>query len=620
MFAGIVLRDSRADPRDIADADTLLAALTPYGQADVAGSWQGDGALMVQALTWNTPESRHEAVPETCAATGRVIVSWARLDNRTDLCAQLGLEQRETLTDPQIMLAAHRAWGDACPDRLEGDFSFLIHDPERHTVFCARDALGVRPFFYHASREMFVFASTAAVYPALRKFDASPSREWLARYLIGESSDPSKTAFSQVFKLPPGHSMTLGREGPVEPVRYFGFTDTALKVWRRDEHQIDAYREEFHRAVDARLRSDWRMGAENSGGLDSATIIGRAAPLLRGRGSDLHGFSVCHMADEPGYILDLAMESGITHNYVLTRPTYQAEQGDLERAIRVLGYPPEHNHALFHVPFFQQAQAAGIRTLLSGFGGDELVTSPADFMYRELLLEGRYTQLFSELPGNVMRRTARMVAMLGSDWRGRRQAPPQARTPRLDRTILRCDVVEDYGLTGFNQANGDAWRQAHTLNDHLLARPSFRSYLVGRLEGCTLMAASYGIDYRWPMLDRRLIARYLATPSIEKRHRQWGRYLHRRACVGTVPDKILWKETKVLGGIPHLGRDRRTIPIDLDALPAPLGDIVDRSAVTGQIRILDDAFADQGHWTAMTPERNNLRALSTLSTWLNIGK
>ncbi|WP_370235750.1 asparagine synthase-related protein [Brevundimonas sp.] len=616
MFAGIVLRNSRADVRDVADADTLLAALTPYAQADIAGSWQGSHALLVQALTRNTAESRHEAVPETCAATGRVIVSWVRLDNRADLCAQLDLELRETLTDPQIILAAHRVWGEACAARLEGDFSFLIHDPERHTVFCARDAVGAKPFFYHLSAEMFVFASTATIYPALRNFDASPSREWLARFLIGESSDPVKTAYSQVSKLAPGHSMTVGREGPVKPARYFAFTGTAAKTWKRDPHWVEAYREAFHRAVDDRLRSAWRIGAENSGGLDSATIIGRAVDSLEGGGSDLPCFSVCHMADEPHYILDLAMYCGIEHNSVLTRPTYQPRPADIDRAIRVLGYPPEHSHALFHVPFFEQAQAADIRTLLSGFGGDEIVTSSARFLSRELLLNGRYTQLFRESSGKPARRAARVAAMLASDWRGSHKAAPRIRTPRLERTLLRRDVLEEYQLAGFNQLKGEAWRQARTLNEHLLAQPSFRSFLVGRLEGCTLIAASYGIDYRWPMLDRRLMAQYLATPSIEKRHRQWGRYLHRRACVGTVPDKILWKETKALGNIPHLGRDRHLNAVDVEALPDALVDVVDRNAAMDQARTLDHCLSDERLWVAKAPERNNLQALATLATWL----
>ncbi len=617
MFAGIIIRDSRAYPREFADVDTLMAALTPYGQADRTGAWQGNGALLVQALTWNSAESKHEAVPEICADTGRVIVGWVRLDNRAALCAQLGLELRETLTDPQLILAAHRAWGETCADRLEGDFSFVIYDPAHHAAFCARDALGARPFFYHVSDELFIFASSAAIFPALRNFDAAPSREWLARFLIGESADPVKSAYAKVSKLSPSHRLSLGRQGAVEPVRYWTFADTAPDSDRREDHWVDAYREAFHRAVEVRLRSAYRIGAENSGGLDSATIIGHAVGKLPGGGTELPCFSVCHMEREASYILDLASHCGVKHNYVLTRPSYQPEPHEDARALRVLGYPPEHGHALFHVPIFEQCQAAGVRTVLSGFGGDEIVTSPADFLTRELLLGGRYAQLFTELPGNAPIRAARMVTALATHRRAARGAPPSGRTPRLDRTLLRRDVIEEYGLTGLAQANGDAYWQARTLNDHLLARPAFRTLMVGRLEGYALIAGSYRIEYRWPMLDRGLIAQFLATPSIEKRHRQWGRYLHRRACSGTVPEQILWKETKALGGIPHVGRDRRLAAVNVDALPAMLGDIVDRGAVLAQAETVRREFHDVDQWFAKIPERNNLRALGALGMWLS---
>lgn len=613
MFAGIIIRDSRADPRDFADAETLLAALTPYGQADRTGAWQGAGALLVQALTWNTAESKHEAVPEICAETGRVIVGWIRIDNRAELCAQLGLELRGDLTDPQLVLSAHRVWGEDCPGRLEGDFSFVIYDPARHIAFCARDALGVRPFFYHLGRELFVFASTAAVFPVLRRFDAAPSREWMARYLIGESANPLKSAYAQVSKLPPAHALMLGREGASEPVRYFEFADTAPKTYRRDEGRVEAYREAFHRAIEARLRSDYSIGAENSGGLDTATIIGHAVNKLPGGGADLRCFSLCHSEGEPRYILDLAMYCGIRHNYVLTRPIYQPEQSEYERAFRVMGHPPEHSHALFHTPFFEQCETFGVRTLLSGFGGDEIVTNQADFVSQELMLAGRYLEALDTQRGNVITRPARLVAMLR---RERRLARPSGhRTMRLERSILRRDVAESYGLTGFMNATKDAARQARTLNAQLLAKPAFRTALVGRLEGCTLMAASYRIDYRWPMIDRALIAQFLATPSVEKRYRQWGRYLHRRACVDTVPEKILWKERKGLGSIPYIRRDIRPVEINADALPSVLSDIIDYNTLAAQTDMLkSDHDRD---WLAMAPERNNLRAVKALDMWIN---
>ena len=132
MFAAIIMRGSREAPQKFAKGETLLAALMPFSKADVSGVWQDERAIIVQATWHNTPESLHERAPEICAETGRVIASWIRLDNREDLCAALKIEHRPTLTDPQIVLAAHRQWGRDCANRLEGDFSFVIAPIRAH--------------------------------------------------------------------------------------------------------------------------------------------------------------------------------------------------------------------------------------------------------------------------------------------------------------------------------------------------------------------------------------------------------------------------------------------------------------------------------------------------------
>ncbi|GAB5348634.1 asparagine synthase-related protein [Alteriqipengyuania sp. 357] len=613
MFAGVIARRG-GDPRDRATGTQLLAAIDPFERADRRGEWQADGALLVQASIWNTPESQGAPVPAICGETGRVLVGWIRLDNRAELLALLGRENGPPLDDAALVLAAHRGWGEACAGQLEGDFAFAIYDPARDSVFCARDALGIKPFFYHLSRDLFVFASSAAVFPILRGFDAAPSREWLARFLIGESADPVKCAYANALKLAPAHALTVEREGLAEPRRYFAFADTAPRADRRDETHVAAYREAFHHAVETRLRSAFPLAVENSGGIDSSTIIGHAVSVLPGEGHDLTAFSLCHMEREAAPILDVAMHCGIRDSYVLTRPDYYPSPDAQARAITVMGYPPEHSHALFHTPFLERCAEAGIRTMLSGFGGDEIVTAHAEFLARELLLDRRFGALVDVMPGALPMRLARAGKRLldGAQDPG----VTAGLSPRVARTLLKREVVEELGLAGFQQGKADAFANARTLGEHLLAKPAFAQMRTGRLEGCTLMAASYGVDYRWPMLDRRLIERYLAIPSIEKRYRRWGRYLHRRACDGTVPDAVLWKETKDLGAIPHLARDWTFEPLAHADLPDRVRDIVDPDALIRQEKDLAAAASDPESWNASRPQRNNLRDLTTLAAWL----
>lgn len=65
-----------------------------------------------------------------------------------------------------------------------------------------------------------------------------------------------------------------------------------------------------------------------------------------------------------------------------------------------------------------------------------------------------------------------------------------------------------------------------------------------RTAECSLVAASFGVDYRWALMDRRLIRKYLHTPAVWKYGEGCGRYLHRRAIAGM---EVAWKQGKDMG-------------------------------------------------------------------------
>lgn len=629
MFAGVFAKGPGAHARDYADEHWLLAALTPYDQADRCGSWTSETALVAQATTFNTAESRHETAPERCAETGRVIASWIRLDNRRALCAALGLEDRLSLTDPQIVLAAHRVWGGDCPDRLEGDFSFVIHDPQAQTFFCARDGAGAKPFFYYCDDAVFVFATTAALFAQMKRLPISPSEQWMARYLVGISQDHRDTAFDRVFKLPPGHRMTVGRDLPAVPQRYFEFFDNAPFATTRDERWVDDYRACFHRTVEDRLRSDFLIGAESSGGIDSSTIVAHAARHLGDARQDMHCFGLSHMAQEPEFVLATAMHCGLVKNHILTTPPYVRERAVLQRSIDVIGYPPENGLASLYHWFFEECSLHGVRTLLSGFGGDEIVTAQAGSLRRELLAGGAYAAAYREIPGNPVMRGLRLGRALART-RARRTAGAAAggdlARRRLDSGVLREDARRDLDIEGRLRVIAREHAATEiTSNQRVLERcasPFWNGLIAGRLEACQLMASSYGVDYRWPLLDRRLVAQYLATPVIEKRKGRLGRYLHRRACRGTVPDMILWKPDKSLGAITQR-KHVANLPEDFDPdqLPDALHDLIDAQTLREQATWLRQAQCnpppEQGpHLFAYTKSVGKVADLAAfLDTW-----
>jgi len=601
MFAAIIARKPPAAPRDLADPDALLAALTPFAPADVAGFWENERALICHAVHHNTGSSFHEAAPEICGRTGRVIAGWVRLDNREHLCATLRLPARPETTDPQIILAAHAQWGADCAGKLEGDFSFIIFDPRNGQTFCARDSMGAKPFFYAVTERHLMVASTAAAMRAAHGLDLTPSAQWMALVVSYFNYADDQSAFEEVRKLPRAHRMTMSADGAIDRQRYFDFDLAAPHASTRDPVWVERYREAFDRAVEVRAHSSFLIGAESSGGLDSSSIVARLAQVLPYDRADFHTFALITNADEPGQLRALSAMCDVQHPHVLLRPRMLAIDAAFDRALKVLGHPPEHAQSLIYPAFYGQAQALGIRTILSGFGGDEIVTNPAKHLADELHRRRDYRALFAETEGAFPRNAVRFARRIA-----RGVADPDIAARRMTQRklaigCLRRDFLEDTGLGD----RIDQWicpdRGDLTLNTMAALEPGFRHATPGRLEACGNFAASYGIEYRYPLLDRQLVAQYLATPSIEKRHRAMGRFLHRRAMQGRLPDSIVWQRTKAMGRFigGNLAYDT-TDSIAFEDLARPLRDIIDRAAFERAVALRGEGMREHDAGAALT--------------------
>ena len=83
------------------------------------------------------------------------IYNWVEL--KAEL--QAAGETFESKCDSEVIIAAYRLWGEDCLARMNGMFAFAIWDQIRQVLFCARDRLGIKPFYYYWDGELFAFAS-----------------------------------------------------------------------------------------------------------------------------------------------------------------------------------------------------------------------------------------------------------------------------------------------------------------------------------------------------------------------------------------------------------------------------------------------------------------------------
>src|SRR4051812_29358502 len=61
--------------------------------------------------------------------------------------------------DTETILHAYEEYGPDCVTRFRGMFAFAMWDASTRTLFCARDRLGIKPFYYYWDGRLFAFAS-----------------------------------------------------------------------------------------------------------------------------------------------------------------------------------------------------------------------------------------------------------------------------------------------------------------------------------------------------------------------------------------------------------------------------------------------------------------------------
>lgn len=562
-------------PEHLAAMDARVAFRGP----DDAGMRIAGPAGLGGRLLRTTPESVHEHFPLEDAEAGLILVADARIDNREELIAALGLRAvyGRATTDGELILAAYRRWGEDCAEHLLGDFAFALWDAKAGKLFCARDHFGARPFCYFKGDSCFVFASSAAAILAYPEVPRRLNESYLSDFLCGVFEDTENTGFADIFRLPPAHTLMIDRAGRLRLRRYWRVDPERELAPAPDEEYIEGFRAHLRRAVHRRLRSLTPVASELSGGLDSSLIAATAQGILRPQGKTLKTFTHARpKAGVPYGIEDLAKAPHRTderpladltvdwcglaaHTYVTGEDAPSVVDGmrwELDRH----GYPSTAGpYGWLAVPLMRSVAASGAKVLLSGQGGDQCATFVSG--------RGYYADLFRRGDFKILWREAKALDG-ASPWRALiRSMFFREFFPGLlhdfgrivrGRPDPRClDYQKQTISRAFAARSGADAKFAASRTRYVLHDPvrglSFKDhqvleiewgYTVNALEHRSLAAMEQGIELRFPLLDKDLVEYVLAVPAHMKLRGGWRRYLARRGAEGLIPPEIQWHTTK----------------------------------------------------------------------------
>jgi asparagine synthase (glutamine-hydrolysing) len=541
----------------------IIKKLNPFSTPDKSGHLKKKGVLFVQSVNWNTAASILEPAPFVHPLTGITIASWARIDNRVELAGKLDIARPdlEQICDSELILKSYLKWKENCVDHLIGDFVFVLFDEKKQKIFCGRDHMGVRPFYYFISDNLFVCATGLSALMQIQGLPVKVRTQWMVEYLSLLSMSFDRTPYEGIYKLPPAHTLSVTRNNH-SLRRYFKLSATPELKLKDSREYVEAYKEQLETAIKCRLNTTYPLGTELSGGLDSSTITAFGAKFFDQPITNFHTFAFANLALEPQYIMTVSQKYGLPYNHIFAGRQH-VKESIVDRSLKILGYPVEHNCATFHESFYEMAEKFDTRTLLSGFGGDEFSTTNHGYMVPlELIMKHQYKALYQRLAGNPFFRFLRLVKLGVRRIKSSNFTLPEynprfyeAYSKRWPHQIVRRELVEKYKIKQryFDQARFDA---GYTDLKKFILENRWAPFVPTRMENCTLMAGARKIEYRWPLLDIRLVRLFLSIPSKENYFRGMGRYLHRRAINGIVPDLVAWKPGKNMGKI--IGFDFQT--------------------------------------------------------------
>lgn len=533
--------------------EKLTSAMKSRGP-DEQTHWVKDSVALGHCMLRTTPESLAEHQPLTSQDKNLVMVWDGRLDNREEL--QRDLKAADVTlrdgSDAELVLQSFTVWGKECPKKLLGDFVFAIWDVRQNELFCVRDHMGARPFYYTLNSQFFAFASEEEVLAQLPGVSSLPNEGQIASLLVPrfQNSDNPLSFLRDVWGLPPGHAMMLAPDGTSRTDIFWRLEPGEESYYATDKECEEAFLDVFGAAVRCRMRSTGDIAAMMSGGLDSASIAAMVKRLLPEMpGKNFHTYSA--ISDHPKTCVESQCIQTLTKDlagsaHFVSVPSFTG-MVDVQDLIEITWSKPHpvDNTISLQAAMCLAASRHGNRVLLHGATGDLTMDVPIHYSayylragklleaWQECKAASRYNTYlqgssplylllrgveFAFVPGTggLLKKPARQLL-------GRTPLAQSVISPKFARKMKLAERLRSQNKEN-NCHAGDTPQQAHAR----LLNSLTRGPVVG-LAGCERVAGRYGIELRDPWADRRVVEFFLRLPLTQKVHNGWTKHLARTA-------------------------------------------------------------------------------------------
>lgn len=449
------------------------------------------------------------------------------------------LSKSFTFESPEEGFAkAYLHWGLQCANHINGDFAVVVIDRKKNEVHLFRDHIGARPLTYWFNDNQLIFASHEFGLVKSQLTATSILEEKLIDQLFHSSGDYSQTVFKNVYKVVPGFCVSF-LPNQKQLTKYWKPEEISQDKTLSFDDTVTQLRELIVKATLNRMESD-KTGVHVSGGIDSTGIASILADHTDDK-TQLIGYSWTPEEfqgkfdgiDEKEFIEAFSSEKGIQVKYIKLDKDESVKDSLL----------PEFEQMYIEHPTMKMAGADGVKTLFSGWGGDEFVS---------LSTRGTYNHLFFSFKWLTLGQLILKRGIKSSIWQFRIEVLPSLIPFGLlhtyqpkDWSVLRClktaFIWKHWKQIFFNRKKnifGYGNRTQFMLN--LLEN----YHIPNRMDSWATHAERYGFEYRYPLLDKELLEFWFRIP-IEYTYRDMvPRILYREAMKGILTEKIRIRKDK----------------------------------------------------------------------------
>jgi len=444
-----------------------------------------------------------------------------------------GPDTPDELPEPELIANTFLKQGPDFVKNLNGDFTIFIIQPQKKYAYLVRDHVGVKPMAFAIEKEKLYFSSDVIALCCALSDNIPINSEFFLSYF--RYIDNRETPNLKVKKLPPGHYLHFSHEGAV-----------IVKYWKPDKFKY-AKKMDYEKmladlklllwdAVQIRCDPRFNAGAHVSGGIDSGVVSSLARKFSPWQ-ENFYGFSWSPLNYDP---TDIKFDERELIKKLCLKARIQPQLSTMNEDdyLRIV-YDTIYNQGYFNEDkTLEMARKSKINMIFSGWGGDEFISKDDCGIDTDLLMGLHLRSFFRRNRIKHFKKFAKNFLLsivfpaLGT----------------MDPRITKSYIKETrYLKEQFKKHNKQALRSFYfyrSRRGHQLGY--LRHYhLQERCETWAVNGFRHGVEYRYPLLDKRIIAYMLQVPSTLLIKSEYYRTILREISEDLIPDEVRWHWQKV---------------------------------------------------------------------------